>query len=296
MRNISFRYFNAEVTADGILITILTDVPSTIFIRWTQLPPWIHKKPSMRRGVQFAEDVRFCFDVYTDLEQDQVGDTTTHTFKLPYWMLDSDYWLYPWGKIDDQVSPSSGPIFHIHTPACWPPPPEPVRYAWCRVFSSTGTVRWTYPGYKFAPTFFVTPTPTKSVTFLLFSQNNDATTVRISLSLVDVDNKPLDSLLTWTDITLSDGVFDDRCAPAYPVYIQTISLPYDYLPGTNYALVQETLTGLSKFWARFRIYGWQGARDQGEENHITTHATHAAYPDWTPVSPYKQCYEAWGMQ
>ncbi len=296
MNNISFRDITYEVTPDGILITIITDIPCHIFIRWTQLPPWIHKKPSLRRGVQFAEDIRFCFDVYTDVEQLEDGDTTTHTFLVPSWMLDKDYWYYAWGEVAGQVSPSTGPIFHLHTPVSWPPPPEPVRYAWSRVFSRTGSLRYTYPGYKYAPTFIVTPTPTESVTFLLFSQTNDDTTVRVSLSLVDVDNKPLDSLLTWTEITLSDGVYDDRCAPAYPVWIQTVSLPYDYIPGTNYALVQETLTGISKMWSRFRTIGWLGALDQGEENHITTHATHEAYPEWTLVSPYKQCYEAWGMQ
>ncbi|MBA7542626.1 hypothetical protein ES705_34950 [subsurface metagenome] len=294
--HISFRDITYELTPDGLLITIITDIPCHIFIRWSELQPWIHSKPVLRRGMWLNDDVRFCFDVYTDTEQNEDGDTLIHTFLVPSWMLDKDYWLYPWGMVDGNVSPSSGPIFHTLTPPSWPPPPEPVRYAWSRVFTRTGSLRYVDAGYKHAPTFQITPTPTTSVHFLLFSQNNDASVVRVSLSLVDDTGKPLDTYEVWQDIILTGGVFDPRSSPTYPVYIHTVALPYIYTPNTHYALVQETLVGQAQWWQRFRSTGWLGDMDAGEEHHVAYHATHLAYPDWTPVSPGRSAYEGWGYQ
>ncbi|MBA7529784.1 hypothetical protein ES705_21983 [subsurface metagenome] len=294
--HISIRDMTTEVTPGGLLITIFTDIPCHIFIRWSELEPWIHSKPVLRRGMWLNDDVRFCFDVYQDCEQIEPGDTIIHTFLCPLNILDNDYWFYAWGMVNGTVSPSTGPILKIHTPPEWPPPPEPVRYAWSRVFSRTGTIRIVDAGYKHAPTFQITATPTKSHRFLLFSRNHDATVVLVSLSLVDVTGKPLDSMLAWQTIILSGGVFDDRSDPANPVYIHTVTIPFAYSPGTQYALVQDTQTGSAEWWLRFRSSGWPGDMDPGEENHVTYHATHPLYPDWTAVSPGRSAYEGWGYQ
>lgn len=106
----------------------MTDVLSRIYIRVSEQQPWIHKKPSLRRGVQFAEDVRFCFTVYQDYEQFESGDTLTHTFWLDDWPVCTTKWLYIWGMQGAEICVSTSPIFHYHNDGESPiPPPQPMK-------------------------------------------------------------------------------------------------------------------------------------------------------------------------
>jgi len=75
----------------------------------------------MRRGIQFAEDVRFCFTVYEDNEQAQPGDTLNHTWYKRDWPPCTTKWLYFWGYITGLISPSTSPLFKYHHPT---EPPE----------------------------------------------------------------------------------------------------------------------------------------------------------------------------
>lgn len=294
--HISFRDMTTEVTPDGLLITIITDIPCHIFLRWSELQPWIHSKPVLRRGMWLNDDVRFCFDVYHDCEQIEPGDTLIHTFLCPLNTLDRDYWFYPWGLVNDTVSPSTGPILKIHTPPAWPPPPVPVRYAWSRRSSTGGSHQPFEPGYKIAPTFQILDIPTKSVTFHLYSSNIGNITVLVSLSLVDETGKPLDSLLVQQTYNLLDGELYMDGDPTYKVYIHTLTLPWDYELNTQYALVIQTIAGTPWWWRKFRRLNWDGPIDWTYVNFVCLHATHVTYPEWTFIPYGHICFESWGTQ
>ena len=110
---------------EGVRIVVTTDVASHIFVRLSLKPPWIHKKPSLRRGLWLNDDVRFCFTVFEDNEQAEDGDTLTHTFWKPDWPACTTKWLYLWGKISGEVCQSTSPIFEHHNDGLDPiPVPE----------------------------------------------------------------------------------------------------------------------------------------------------------------------------
>jgi len=56
------------------------------------------------------DDVRFCFDVFTDIEQDEPGDTLQHTFTLSPCVTGFQFWYYLWGYVDGVLSPSTSAI------------------------------------------------------------------------------------------------------------------------------------------------------------------------------------------
>lgn len=113
-----------------VLIVVTTDIPCHLYCRLTSKLPWIHKKPSLRRGVQFAEDVRFCFTVFKDNEQLEPGDTLTHTWLKPDWPYCTTKHCYFWGYVGGLVSQSSSPIFTYHNTA-----PLIIWEPWTRLFA-----------------------------------------------------------------------------------------------------------------------------------------------------------------
>jgi len=101
----------AHTHADNT-VTMTSDVPCHLWLRWTHVPPRIHRQPVLKRGLWKNDDVRFCFDVYQDLEQDEPGDTTEHTFTFSPCVDCFSFWYYTWGYINGVLSPSTSVIFH----------------------------------------------------------------------------------------------------------------------------------------------------------------------------------------
>lgn len=69
--------------ATGYKIVTKTDVAVHLWLRWTYKPPQKHAKPVLRRGLLMMYDARFCFVDFCDVEQEEEGDTFTHTFYVP---------------------------------------------------------------------------------------------------------------------------------------------------------------------------------------------------------------------
>lgn len=294
--NVSFRDITFTPVPGGVKIVVTTDIPCHLFCRHTPQSPHIHKKPVFRRGIWLNDDVRFCFVTYLDNEQIEPGDTYIHTFLKPGWPVDVTWYIYSWGTVAGTVSPSTSPIFEYHSPTEYPPPPEPIRYAWRRSFTYTGSLRHQAAFTGLAATFQVTATPTTSHQVYLFSKNNDSVAVRVGLFNVDEQDKPYGFALVTEDINLSDGVIDGGDPPTYPVYRQTATLSYAYTPSTRYAVVSISLDGTAQWWINFRIPGWDGDKDEGTENHITEHRTIDNGISWLYAYPGYQAYEAWGYQ
>jgi len=103
-------YFNG----DGYNIIVTTDVPSHLWLRETETPPRKHSIPSYRRGLAITGDIRFCFVLYSDNEQQEPGDTKIHTFVKINWPLCQTRWFYFIGQINAVDSPSESAILKIH--------------------------------------------------------------------------------------------------------------------------------------------------------------------------------------
>jgi len=123
--HISFRDVDFHASTTGVRIVVTTDIPCHIYCRLSLKHPWIHKKPSYRRGMWLNDDVRFCFTVYEDNEQYEAGDTLIHTFWKPNWPYCTTKWCYFWGKVAGVECVSTSPIFKYHNDGVSPiPPPD----------------------------------------------------------------------------------------------------------------------------------------------------------------------------
>ncbi len=121
--HISIRDISFHASTEGVRIIAVTDIPCHLYCRLTSEEPWIHKKPSLRRGVQFAEDVRFCFTVFEDNDQNEWGDTLEHTWWKPDWPVCTTKWFYFWGYVAGKVAVSSSAFFKYHNDGVSPVPP-----------------------------------------------------------------------------------------------------------------------------------------------------------------------------
>jgi len=101
-------------TATGYRIVITTDVASHLWMRWTTVLPQEHLIAVRRRGVVFRSDKYFCFDVFTDNEQEEAGDTLEHTFIKEPWPICETRYFYFIGNIAGVESPSTTAIFTLH--------------------------------------------------------------------------------------------------------------------------------------------------------------------------------------
>ncbi|GAI25453.1 unnamed protein product, partial [marine sediment metagenome] len=75
-------------------------------------------------------DFYYCFDVYHDNEQEEAGDTLTHTFIKQNWPFCQTRSFYFIGTRDRFESPSESCIFHYHNKSTAPPPPIEFEKYW----------------------------------------------------------------------------------------------------------------------------------------------------------------------
>lgn len=100
---------------DGVLtVTTHTDSACHQWLRWTEIPPRIHLRSEPDRGLVKMAEPDFCFVQYNDIEQNEAGDTTEHTFTWPGWAECYRRWYYFWATISAELSPSNTAIFELH--------------------------------------------------------------------------------------------------------------------------------------------------------------------------------------
>jgi hypothetical protein len=112
------------VTATGYTIVVTTNNPAHLTLRWTSTVPQKHFLPVMRRGASVGTIIDQCFVAYTDVPQDEAGDTLTHTFQITPWPTCEWRWFYFWGTVGRQDSPSLSPIYEKHRTAPSYGPPQ----------------------------------------------------------------------------------------------------------------------------------------------------------------------------
>ncbi|MBA7581625.1 hypothetical protein ES708_23533 [subsurface metagenome] len=136
---ISVRDIQTEYLWDGFKITLISDIPSHLYMRWSIAKPRIHDKPVYRRGLFMHGDRYFCFTVYQDNEQEEAGDTLSHTFIKHDWPHCSTRYFYFWGEVSGVACQSTTAIFKLHfQKEKAPPPPE-----YMDIFNSIEPQLWT---------------------------------------------------------------------------------------------------------------------------------------------------------
>lgn len=286
----------AEVLVDGYKFTATTDVPCHLFCRMTKVPPRKHVLPSARRGIYLQGDIRFCFVVYEDNEQEEAGDTLSHTWLKSNWPVCETRWFYFVGTQGGTPSVSETAIFKFHF---WGgPPPEPERLAFARFFNVYGAT--TALGHLVAlAQVFWADTASKISNVFLFTKNNDSYNVVISIRHVDDNDLPLLPDLDAIVINLSDGVLVGG-SDAYPVYKHIAPLPVNISGGAHYAVVARELGYPPTFWLTFRTLGWNPIYpwDEGSKNYVVRYRRsidggNTWYPAGSPTGQWN--FEVWGV-
>jgi len=98
----------------GFTVVIQTDVACHQWLRHTEKEPQKHAKPVERRGLLISWDARFCFVAFDDLEQDEGGDTYTHTFTWTGWVDSMTRYFYFWATSAGEKMKSTSCIFSKH--------------------------------------------------------------------------------------------------------------------------------------------------------------------------------------
>lgn len=111
------RRITFTLTDSGFIVTCYTNNPCHLFFRYTTTRPQKHVLPRMVRGAQVGTYIDQCFVVFKDNEQEEAGDTFTHTFIKEPWPFCETRWFYFWGMVDGNVSPSASAIFQKHQDA-----------------------------------------------------------------------------------------------------------------------------------------------------------------------------------
>lgn len=126
--HISVRDVIFTPSTEGVRIVAVTDVPCYLTCRLSEQEPHIHKKAVLRRGMWLNDDVRFCFTVFEDNSQYEVGDTLIHTFWKPNWPVCTTKWFYFWGYVAGEVCQSTTAIFNYHNDGISPVPTPDIMY------------------------------------------------------------------------------------------------------------------------------------------------------------------------
>lgn len=98
----------------GYRLVVTTDVPCHLWMKWTLEPPDKHPQSKWKRGLQVMDGLRYCFVATTDNEQEEAGDTLTHTFTKLNWPWCQTRWFYFYGSVGGLASPSTSPLFKLH--------------------------------------------------------------------------------------------------------------------------------------------------------------------------------------
>jgi hypothetical protein len=110
VRNVTY-----AAAGTGYLVTCYTNYACHLWLRWTATVPQKHVNPIIVRGAPVGTFIDQCFVVYNDIEQNEPGDTFTHSFTVEPWPYCQTRWFYFWGTVGGQLSPSASALFSFHS-------------------------------------------------------------------------------------------------------------------------------------------------------------------------------------
>lgn len=112
--NFAIEYTQYIYTETGYIIFVVTDRPCHLFMLWTNVDPRKHIDPVFERGLFIHSNPRFCFVAYEENEQEEPGDTLSHTFLKPDWRVcETRHFIFT-GSRQDKIQPSMSNLFKLH--------------------------------------------------------------------------------------------------------------------------------------------------------------------------------------
>ena len=99
-------------TGATMTVVVTTDVPCHLWLRYTNSPERMHLQVKTKRGLRFMANPYYCFVAYQEIEQNEAGDTTEHTFTWGPWATNVCFWYYLRGTIATVASPSTSPVWY----------------------------------------------------------------------------------------------------------------------------------------------------------------------------------------
>lgn len=100
--------------ADTLFIAVTTDVPVHLYLRWTDKPLRMHNRSTSLGGYGFMTDPKYCFVEWRQVEQNEPGDTLSHTFDFASWFECQRRWWGFVGTVGGTPSPSATCVFSAH--------------------------------------------------------------------------------------------------------------------------------------------------------------------------------------
>ncbi len=98
----------------SILITCTTNNPCHLTCYYTDKKPVRHTTSTVKRGVSLPWGAYFCFVAWKSVEQQEPGDTLTHTFEIPDWSYCQIKWFTFRGTVAGELSPSVTALIKHH--------------------------------------------------------------------------------------------------------------------------------------------------------------------------------------
>ena len=100
----------------SIVITCHTNNPCHLTLYYTDKEPVRHATSLVKRGLAIPWGAYFCFVSWKSVEQQEAGDTLTHTFEVPDWSYCQIKWLCFRGTVAEVLSPSVSALLKHHHP------------------------------------------------------------------------------------------------------------------------------------------------------------------------------------
>ena len=108
---LSYDYTQIE---GGFTVVISTNTYCHLWLYWTVVQPWVHRKTRIFRGLGMPYAAYWCFQGWNKIEQTEPGDTLVHTFTWTGWhYCDVRYFCFH-GTMSGIESKSDSPIFSLH--------------------------------------------------------------------------------------------------------------------------------------------------------------------------------------
>jgi hypothetical protein len=120
MNNFAVLDIAYDPTPTRVHIITHTNNPVHLTCYYSQEPPGRHKTSRTNRGITLPWGAYFCFVAYKSVEQQEPGDTTTHTFTIIPWVYCETKWFAFRGTVATVLSPSVSCIFKYHHPGVLP--------------------------------------------------------------------------------------------------------------------------------------------------------------------------------
>ncbi|MBA7562263.1 hypothetical protein ES708_03913 [subsurface metagenome] len=262
----------------SIVITCRTNNPCHLTLYYTEKEPVRHATSLVKRGLAVPWGAYFCFVAWNSVEQQEAGDTLTHTFEVPDWSYRQVKWFTFRGTVAEVLSPSVTALLKHHHSGV--PPPQKFEF----YDHPRPTYSNIYGPNRSGQTF--TPTErhllTKVYVFIHRVTNTyPFLNVKIQEAPDDIPTGPV----------LSSGSTSWALIPVSPYedWVETEMTEFILEPGTKYAIIIHTSfvgQGILRWWYR----AWDATYPRG----IWIYSTDSGNT-WAKRSIHDFLFQEWGI-